>query len=259
MYILKKIAIELLVPFNLITVFLIIAFVLLLFNKYKLGTFSLSIALAILLFSGYGLLIKDYIRSTEAIYPTFMGKQANATKLKNISYIVVLGSGHVSDERLPANSQIGGSSLFRLVEGMRILPFFPDAKLIISGGIGFDPVPNGKVVAQVADSLGLPEDKVIVENRPRDSLQEAELLYPLLQHEEFILVTSALHMPRAMNIFKQHGMRPVPAPTDYILKGRLTKTPGTYLPTTRNLDLTRRMIYEWLGTLWMKIKNSSGN
>lgn len=32
-----------------------------------------------------------------------------------------------------------------------------------------------------------------------------------------MLVTSTLHMPRAVEIFEDRGMRPIPAPADFII------------------------------------------
>jgi len=254
MFFLSRVVVELLVPLNLCIVLLFITLFLLWFKKVVAGFFSLTTALIILLLSGYGLWSTDYFIAQEETYPALTDHKIRTLNSTKIKYIVVLGSGHVSDKRLPVTSQIGGSSLFRLVEGIRLMNYFPSARLIISGGIGHDPVPNGDVVAQVAEILGVVPGKILLETRPRDTMQEAELLYPVLGKDTFILVTSALHMDRAMAIFIQYGMQPIPAPTDYIIKKHINKPPGSYLPSTRNLDLTKRMIYEWVGMLWMKIK-----
>ncbi len=242
MFFLSRAAVELLVPFNLTIVLFLITLFFLLFKKLKAGIFTLIAGLLVLLFCSYGFFTTDYLMNKERLYPALTSKKIDALNLNEIKYIVILGSGHVSDKQLPVNSQIGGSSLFRLVEGIRLLHYFPAAKLVVSGGIGHDPVPNGDVVAKVAESLGIPLGKLVIENRPRDTLQEADFLHELLQNGEFILVTSALHMPRAMAIFTQRGMNPIPAPTDYIIKKHVSKPPGSYLPTTRNLDLAKRMI-----------------
>jgi uncharacterized SAM-binding protein YcdF (DUF218 family) len=149
--------------------------------------------------------------------------------------------------------------LYRLVEGIRLGHIFPESKLIISGGKGYDPVPNAEVVNKVARSLGFPKDRIVVENRPRDTLQEAEMLSSMLGNSPFLLVTSALHMPRAMDIFQAHGLHPIAAPTDFIVKQHIVTPAGYIFPSTANLDLSKRMIYEWIGTVWKMIKNNVEN
>ena len=74
-------------------------------------------------------------------------------------WIVVLGGGHVSDPRLPANSQISAAALGRVVEGVRLYKAIPGSKLLLSGGAVFDPVPEAEVMAQIAGLLGVkPQD-----------------------------------------------------------------------------------------------------
>jgi len=168
-----------------------------------------------------------------------------------------LGSGHVSDARLPVTSQIGCSSLYRLVEGIRLSSNLPDTKLIISGGLGYDPVPNAEVVAGVAYILGRKPESLLIESRPRDTLEEAKFLEPFLRGSPFVLVTSAAHMPRAMDIFSQGGMAPIAAPTDFVLKKHVNPPAGSFFPTTGNLNISKRIIYEWIGAIWLKITRFS--
>lgn len=232
------------------------ALVLLLFRKGRGATWFLILALTILLFSGYGIGIRENILSKEQQFPALNPPQLKSL-LKtnpNIGYIVVLGSGHVSDPKLPVTAQIGGSSLYRLIEGIRLLQYIPNAQLLISGGVGYDPVPNAEVVADVATSLGVAKEKIVLEKKTRDTLQEAELIFQVVKKEPFILITSALHMPRAMDIFRSHGMQPIAAPTDFIIKQSIVEPPSSLFPTTGNIDHSTRILYEWLGTILKKMK-----
>jgi len=255
MFFLTRAAVEILAPFNLALILLLTGFMFLVFRNKRRGMLSFGFGLFVLFFCGYGFFVKDYLAGQEQRFPPLNGEYLQAAQAKRIRHIVVLGSGHVSDNRLPVTSRIDNSSLYRLVEGVRIFRALPGSKLLISGGIGYDPRPNADVVTEVAVSIGVPAERIIVENRPRDTQQEARLLLPLLKKDEFILVTSALHMPRAMKTFQDLGMRPLPAPTDYILKRHLREPPGSYLPSMGNLDLARRLIYELIGRLWTYIQS----
>ena len=154
-----------------------------------------------------------------------------------VGYIAVLGSGHVSDPRLPANSQIGGASLYRIVEGGRLADLLPDSRVVITGGIGYDPVPNAEVVRKVALMIGIEGDRLIIEDRPRDTIEEAEHLKGIVGSDPFILVTSANHMKRAVPVCAQPFTQPLPA-----------------MPRPANFELARNAVYEYLGTIWMRIK-----
>ncbi len=257
MFYISRLLVELLAPFNLSLLLLFISLVFLLLQRRRTGIFLLVAGLTIQLACGYGFIARSRIIEKELQYPALSHDRLAELQHVKLSSIVVLGSGHVSDPRLPATSQIGGSSLYRLVEGIRLGYIFPQSKLIVSGGKGYDPVPNAEVVTRVARSLGFPEDRIVVENRPRDTLQEAEMLSAMLGKSPFLLVTSALHMPRAMEVFQAHGLHPIAAPTDFIVKQHIITPAGDIFPSTGNLELSKRMIYEWIGTVWKMIKSST--
>ena len=253
------ILLDIFTPLN-IGIFLSIgALFLLLFRKAKLGVLFLCVALLLQIFCGYGFIVKSEIGKREQLFPALSMEKVAVLNTQHIEFIVVLGSGHVSDSRLPETSQIGGSSLYRLTEGIRLLNLFPGSKLVLSGGVVYDPIPNADVVKHVAESLGVAPERIITENRPVDTVQEAQYLLPLLGKEPFILVTSALHMTRAIDIFKTFGMQPIAAPTDFIIKHHVVEPLGMFFPSAANFDLSRRIIYEWIGTVWSKIKISIKN
>ena len=254
MFYLSRAVVELLAPFPFSILLLIFALFFLVLRKVRFGILFLALALFLQIFSGYGFLVKQRVIDLESRYPAVTETGLQVLKDKQINAIVVLGSGHVSDRRMSAVSQLGGSSLYRLIEGVRLLQLLPEAKLIVTGGVGYDPVANAEVVGRVALSIGVPKERLIVENRPRDTLQEAEMLKPLLGKEEFLLVTSALHMLRAMQIFQDQGMRPLAAPTDYVMKKEIVEPPGRLFPSPGNLDLLRRILYEWMAEQLIHVK-----
>lgn len=66
--------------------------------------------------------------------------------------------------------------------------------------------------------LGVPERAIRLEERSTSTASNASATAALLQADgikEFMLVTSALHMPRARAQFERAGLRVVPAPTDF--------------------------------------------
>ena len=60
-----------------------------------------------------------------------------------------------------------------------------------------------------------------------------------------LLVTSALHMPRARAQFERAGLQVVPAATDHL--ATTTASPLRWLPSAEALDTSGRVIKEWVG------------
>ncbi len=71
-----------------------------------------------------------------------------------VSFVMVLGSGHVIDQAMPITSELSRTSLMRLAEGMRIHRMFPGSKLILSGYGGGSSISQARMMAKVALALG---------------------------------------------------------------------------------------------------------
>ncbi|OHE25132.1 MAG: hypothetical protein A3J94_09325 [Syntrophus sp. RIFOXYC2_FULL_54_9] len=241
-------------PLPLSLALLIAGLVLLILKRRKAAIVVTGTGIGILLVFGYGVFTKPVLYSLERSYPPLIVEQITPKIRNQIRHVVVLGSGHVSDPDLPKTAQISGSSLFRLVEGVRLYRLLPGSRLVITGGVIPDPVTNARVVSDVARQIGIPVRDMIVEERPSDTVEEARLLKGLLGGTPFVLVTSAAHMKRAVTVFRGFGMQPVPAPTDFIIKNRPGGAIDSWLPNCGNLWISQRVIYEWLGELWAWMK-----
>jgi len=171
-------------------------------------------------------------------------------------HILVLGGGHVSDERLPTNDQLSDQALKRLVEGIRIHKMLPGSKLVYSGyaraGI---PQTHAEVMGETAVMLGIdPKDTLLVRT-PWNTMHEA-----IDYHQKFgdkhplVLVTNAIHMPRAMMHFQRAGLSPTPAPTGFLIKKDKLSNSIRLKPGTRNLRKMRKALHEYVGLLVGKIE-----
>lgn len=160
--------------------------------------------------------------------------------VQTVKYVVVLGGSHVSDQRLPLSSQIGSASLTRLIEGVKIFRENPGSKLIVSGS-------NAVIMSDIARSVGVDASDIIVEPRPKDTKDEARMIRDIVKDDPFVLVTSASHMKRAVALFEFHGLSPIPAPTDFLVKRSDT---FTLMPGSGNLEKSEAAIHEYLGIVW---------
>ena len=117
-----------------------------------------------------------------------------------------------------------------------------------------DPVPNAKIMADVAEAIGVNKQDLVLESLSKDTKDEARLIQKIVGKDQFILVTSASHMPRSVALFKKHGMHPIPAPTDYFVKKRQRVSPGIFFPSAGDLYKTERAFHEYLGMVWAKLR-----
>jgi uncharacterized SAM-binding protein YcdF (DUF218 family) len=169
---------------------------------------------------------------------------------KDIGYVMVLGAGHTTNEKLPMTSQLGRSAMFRLAEGIRILRQLDDAKLIVSGYSGTDPTPHALMQKKMAILLGVREEQIIARYAPKDTREEAIDAKTVVNNQDFILVTSASHMPRAMAIFNEEGLYPYAAPTYHLAKHASDDLP---IPDAWGLMNSEYAMHEYMGMLWLEI------
>ncbi|MGH1572252.1 YdcF family protein [Methylobacterium sp. P31] len=130
---------------------------------------------------------------------------------------------------------------------------FPAARLIFSGGSGFigGGTAEADIVSWQADVLGVPRTRLILENRSRNTHENAIFSAALVQPkpgERWLLVTSAWHMPRAVGCFRQAGFTVDAVPVDYRTRGwgDLARFNGFASDGLLQLDLA---VKEWLGLL----------
>ena len=166
--------------------------------------------------------------------------------------ILVLGGGHIADPDLPATNQLSTSALTRLVEGVRLHRLIPDSRIITSGYGGFSETAQADILAEAAMALGVDQGDIARMNTPINTFQEA-LEYKRLYANDsipLILVTSAVHMPRAMLIFNNRGLDPVAAPTEFIFKIEPGVRSKWFGFSTDNFSKIQRCMHEYIGLLW---------
>ena len=91
---------------------------------------------------------------------------------------------------------------------------------------------------------------IIINTKPKDTAQEAEFTKSLVDNDIFILVTSATHMRRSMELFESLGLHPIAAPTDFHKKEYKSFLITPELEAIRKSSLA---MHEYLGILWNRL------
>ena len=93
----------------------------------------------------------------------------------------------------------------------------------------------------------------LLEEKSKNTLENAKFVKFLLNKNSisnFVLVTHAYHMPRAIWSFRKVGLDPTPAPTIIYKRNRLMSENSDYLPQAKALQQTRLALGEHLARLW---------
>jgi len=101
------------------------------------------------------------------------------------------------------------------------------------------------------ESLGVPRDRITLETQSRNTAENAVFTKQLIAPkpgEHWLLVTSALQMPRAIGAFRQAGFPVEAYPVDYQTDGwkDLWSFPGSLMGGINRLNTA---VHEWLGLL----------
>jgi len=261
MFLFKKIVAPLLSPMTLILAFLLSGLVLLWFTRrQKTGKMIITLAVIMLALLSYGSFSDLLLVPLERQYPQLMvestvGEPFSSHSMHSVKWIVLLGGGHVTDPRIPVTSQISTESLTRLVECVRIHRLIAGSKIILSGGAVYDSSSEARTFAKVAVILHVNTGDMVLEEVSRDTEEQAENIRPIVGQDRFILVTSAYHMPRAMAIFNKAGLKPIAAPTDYLVKERHMRAADDFYPSAMGLFKAEHAMHEYLGLLWFRMRN----
>lgn len=133
------------------------------------------------------------------------------------STIVVLAGGADEHAAQGDYAALNQASTRRLIGGVRAWRRQPQATLVISGGTDIGGTLESPLMAALARELDVPATALQVESRARTTWESAQFLrhaQPALPRR-VQLVTSALHMPRAMYAMRAAGFDPCANPVDY--------------------------------------------
>jgi uncharacterized SAM-binding protein YcdF (DUF218 family) len=165
---------------------------------------------------------------------------------------VVLLAGAIDPVLSAARGQVTiGGAASRVTETIALARRYPGARIVISGGEGTlvqHDQPEAATTKALMVALGVAPERIELENRSRNTAENASLAYDLvrpLPGATWLLVTSAMHMPRAVGSFRRAGWRILPFPVDYQTLPHPRIAPGFDL--AGGLSFLTTALKEWVG------------
>jgi uncharacterized SAM-binding protein YcdF (DUF218 family) len=139
-------------------------------------------------------------------------------------------------------------SVDRAIKALRLYRDGSVKLILITSGTGSPP--EAQLLAGLLVEWGVPKDAILVENRSRNTYENAansKALWDAHRFRSGLLVTSASHMPRAIAVFRRAGFAVEPAATDFRAKPFSIDGILDLLPDARALEDSTAAIKEWIG------------
>lgn len=245
-FIIKKMITPFILPTGLFIIVLFVFGVVLIRRKqWRFGIVSFLIGLSMWIFSIVPV-SGTILRGLEYSY--------NIPQNPTGDVIVLLGGGifdgspDISGVGTPVDGMVA-----RIVTAVRLYRKL-EIPIIVSTGIVFEhKKAEAPIVQRFLVDLGVPPAKIILEDKSRDTIENAKYTSNICKNYGFnkpILVTSAYHMKRSVLSFEKAGLKVLPFPTGFRTWHNREYGWEEYLPG--NLDDAAIIIHEYSGLMFYK-------
>ena len=186
-------------------------------------------------------------------YPLETRFQHNPTLPEVVDGIIVLG-GSISPSKSQYWKQLETNQYHeRLSSFILLAKLYPDAKLLFTGGRAAikDTQPTeAEFALQYFIDSGVSENRLLMEDKARNTAENIQYSKALLNpqpNENWVIITTAFHMPRSIGLFCKKNWPVIPYPVDH------ASNPETLFNV--NLDLANHAAslkgasHEWVGLL----------
>lgn len=225
-------------------------------KRLKLVSFFLMLtALSVLLIFSSPIMANRLLQSLESKYPSIAIKDLPKAEA------LILLSGGLELPHSPRQAIELGSRGDRLRLAHAILKADPSLTLILAGG---KPIPNNTLgsepdyVEELFKQWGIQGLKIITEDDSGNTSETADNLVPLIISNNIssaLVVTSAYHMPRSIQLLSKLNITLTPVPANYLAPNRTMSARATdWFPNSVSLSGSALAIHEYTAMLFNKIK-----
>jgi len=222
--------------------------------SYLVGVFDLSWSMTALLISSNPICATWLASSLERQHP-----QTPIDDIADHDVIIVLVGGL----RLPIppaqHVQIG-SGADRYWYAARLYHADKGQRIVLLGGNVFEQTGlHGEAyyARELLQQWGVPHEAIIIETESRTTVQHQQNFSALLKEQKInsaLLVTSALHMPRSYELFRQLPILVTPASADVLVREQNAPAIFSWLPSAVALSLTTVSLHEYYARAFNRLK-----
>ncbi|MBO3461693.1 YdcF family protein [Aetokthonos hydrillicola Thurmond2011] len=246
-------------PLGIISICLLVSLVMV-WKRPRTAALAITLALIVLLFSSNAWVARLMVRSLE-------WQNLPLKEIPTAEAIVVLGGA--TKPALPPRPTVDlNEHGDRVIYAAQLYRQKKAPVIILSGGridwAGEGPSESADM-ATILTSIGIPSEAIIEEPNSLNTYQNAVNVKKILDSRgihHILLVTSAIHMPRSLLIFKRQGIDAIPTPTDFIVSQadirELSATPKgailNLLPDTGNINDFTGALKEYIGIFIYRLR-----
>lgn len=237
-------------PSNVIALIGLAGLILLFFNRRRVATALMAASIALLVLFGFGPFGDALMLPLSERFPPWREGDAGPPT----GFIVLGGSMNTEISEARGVPELNAAAE-RLTVVADLARRFPDARIVFTGGnanmfVGGD-ITEADIAQALFDSFGIPRSRVAMESRSRTTAENADLTRDLVKPkpgERWVLVTSAVHMPRSIGVFRRAGFPVEAFPVDWRNRGWIDAvTPTSSIGD--GLGRTDTAIHEWVGLI----------
>ncbi len=244
---LSKFAWKLIAPDSLLLMLILSSFFLLYSGKDKAGKRLLGVSCVLLV------LIAVFPPHTLLLHPLETRFETNPSLPERIDGIIVLSGAEDPFLSNLRNQVQLNPAAERILAFMEMARRYPNAKLVFTGGTGSltgDQYKAADVAETLFEQQGLDLSRVTFEREARNTYENVLLTRKIVnpkEGENWLLITTAWHMPRSVGIFCKQRWPVIPYPVDH------ATAPGDlisiHLGLAQNLNSLNIAAKEWIGLL----------
>ncbi len=173
--------------------------------------------------------------------------------------IVTLGGGmYLNSPKENGKPSLKAPVIKRLVTTFKIWKKHKK-KIILTGGKPFnsEKYPSeAEVMADFLKGLGVKNKYLILETSSLNTYQNAKLTKKIIQKNRWkkvCLVTSAVHIPRSVSVFRHFKIKVIPVPSDY-RTSKIKYSWEYYFPQASTFENSVIGIHEYIGIIFYRLK-----
>jgi uncharacterized SAM-binding protein YcdF (DUF218 family) len=178
-----------------------------------------------------------------------------------VNGVIILGGAMDADITEARKTPELNSAADRIFALMRLKRLYPQAKFVYSGGSGSLKRPTFQEADQVKillEDAGWDTKDMVFDSHSRNTHEDVLFTKPYfsaIPNQNWLLVTSAWHMPRALSLFESAGkandIHFFPYAVDYATYGKITL--DTSFNLMGNLDKFDRAVKEYIGLIMNRL------
>lgn len=245
-------------PSNAIAMICLLGGLLLLLQRRRAGTLILTFGVLMLVVVGYSPIGNVLMLSLTERFPAWQSDG------RDPDGIIVLGGAIDADSTAARHSLEVNTAAERVIVMLELAKRFPKARIVYSGGpsaLFVTALPEAPVAGDLLKQFDVAPERITLENDSRTTDENAIFSKRLVNPkpgERWLLVTSAVHMPRSIGTFRAAGFDVEAYPVDWRTRGWVDSG-ETFDTLSGGLGRADSAMHEWVGlvTYWLSGRSSA--